>query len=244
MSKIDKAIEWALSIANDSSHGYDQANRWGPNYDCSSFLITAWEKAGVPVKTKGASYTGNMKSVFLKCGFKDVTKNDNVEFGMGAGLQRGDILLHEQNHVAMYLGGGQIVQASINERGGITGGQSGDQTGGEIHVRYYYNYPWKVLLRYVGEDAGEVTEEATSEAVGGVSGMCTVTLPLLKQGSAGMSVKVLQTVLKYRGCSLPKYGVDGDFGAETVAAVKQFQTAAKLTADGVVGVKTWKALVG
>lgn len=136
MSKIDKAIEWALSIANDSSHGYDQSSRWGPNYDCSSFLITVWEKAGVPVKTKGASYTGNMKSVFLKCGFKDVTGNDNVEFGMGAGLQRGDILLHEQNHVAMYIGGGQIVQASINERGGITGGQSGDQTGGEIHVRY------------------------------------------------------------------------------------------------------------
>ena len=244
MSKIDKAIEWALNIANDSSHGYDQANRWGPNYDCSSFLITAWEKAGVPVKTKGATFTGNMKSVFLKCGFKDVTGNNNVEFGMGAGLQRGDILLHEQNHVAMYLGGGQIVQASINERGGITGGQTGDQTGGEIHVRYYYNYPWKVLLRYVGEDAGEVTEEVTSEAVGGASDMCTVTLPLLKQGSAGMSVRVLQTVLKYRGCSLPKYGVDGDFGDETVAAVKQFQKAAKLTADGVVGTKTWKALVG
>ena len=244
MSKIDKAIEWALNIANDSSHGYDQANRWGPNYDCSSLLISAWEAAGVPVKSKGASYTGNMKSVFMKCGFKDVTKNDNVEFGMGAGLQRGDILLHEGNHTAMYLGGGQIVQASINERGGITGGQSGDQTGGEIHVRYYYNYPWQVLLRYVGEDAGEVTEEATSEAVGGASDMCTVTLPLLKKGSAGMSVRVLQTVLKYRGCALPKYGVDGDFGSETVAAVKQFQKAAKLTVDGVVGAKTWKALVG
>ena len=244
MSKIDKAIEWALNIANDSSHGYDQASRWGPNYDCSSLLISAWEAAGVPVKTKGATYTGNMKSVFLKCGFKDVTKNDNVEFGMGAGLQRGDILLHEGNHTAMYLGDGRIVQASINERGGITGGQSGDQTGNEIHVRYYYNYPWQVLLRYVGEDAGEVTEEATSEAVGGESDMCTVTLPLLKKGSAGMSVRVLQTVLKYRGCSLPKYGVDGDFGDETVAAVKQFQKAAKLTADGVVGTKTWKALVG
>lgn len=244
MSKIDKAIEWALNIANDSSHGYDQASRWGPNYDCSSLLISAWEAAGVPVKSKGASYTGNMKSVFLKCGFKDVTKNDNVEFGMGAGLQRGDILLHEGNHTAMYLGGGQIVQASINERGGITGGQSGDQTGGEIHVRYYYNYPWQVLLRYVGEDAGEVTEETTSEAVGGASGMCTVTLPLLKNGSEGASVKALQTLLILRGYKLPKYGADGDFGSETVAAVKQFQKAAKLTVDGVVGAKTWKALVG
>lgn len=74
--------------------------------------------------------------------------------------------------------------------------------------------------------------------------MCTVTLPLLQKGSAGMSVRVLQTVLKYRGCALPKYGVDGDFGSETLAAVKQFQAAAKLTVDGVVGAKTWKALVG
>lgn len=233
MSKIEKAIEWALNIANDSSHGYDQANRWGPNYDCSSFLITAWEKAGVPVKTKGATFTGNMKSVFLKCGFKDVTKNDNVEFGMGAGLQRGDILLHEQNHTAMYLGGGQIVQASINERGGITGGQSGDQTGGEINVRNYYNYPWKVLLRYTGE-------ETTSETSGGDFDM----LPTLRHGSAGMSVKALQTLLRFRGCSLPKYGVDGDFGAETEAAVKVFQAAAKIDVDGIVGPKTWKALIG
>ena len=208
----------------------------------SETLLSAWEAAGVPVKTKGATYTGNMKSVFLKCGFKDVTKNDNVEFGMGAGLQRGDILLHEQNHTAMYLGDGRIVQASINERGGITGGQSGDQTGGEIHVRNYYNYPWKVLLRYVGEDTGETT----SEVVGGASTMatCTPTLPLLQQGSTGMSVRVVQTILKYRGCSLPKYGVDGDFGGETLAAVKQFQTAAKLEVDGVVGAQTWKALVG
>ena len=233
MSKIEKAIEWALNIANDSNHGYDQGSRWGPDYDCSSLLISAWEAAGVPVKTNGATYTGNMKSVFLKCGFKDVTKNDNVEFNMGAGLQRGDILLHEQNHVAMYLGGGQIVQASINERGGVTGGQSGDQTGGEIHVRYYYNYPWKVLLRYDGE-------ETTTETSGGESDM----LPTLKRGSSGMSVKSLQTLLKFRGCSLPKYGVDGDFGAETEAAVKVFQTAAKLTADGIVGPKTWKALIG
>lgn len=148
----------------------------------------------------------------------------------------------------MYIGGGQIIQASINERGGITGGQSGDQTGGEIHVRYYYNYPWRVLLRYTGEVAEEVTEEVaeevTTEVVGGVSGMCTVSLPLLKNGSEGASVKALQTLLILRGYKLPKYGADGDFGSETVAAVKKFQTAKKLGVDGVVGAKTWKALVG
>ena len=41
---------------------------------------------------------------------------------------------------------------------------------------------------------------------------------------------------------LPKYGVDGDFGNETLEAVKQFQKDWGLTADGVVGEKTWAML--
>ena len=64
----------ALDIADDNSHGYDQINRWGaPDYDCSSLVITAYEKVGVPVKEKGATYTGNMREAFKKCGFVEVT---------------------------------------------------------------------------------------------------------------------------------------------------------------------------
>ena len=156
MSKIQSAVDWAVGIASDSSHGYAQDNRWGPDYDCSSLVISAWEHAGVPVKTKGATYTGNMKKVFLACGFKDVTAQ--VNRASGAGLQTGDVLLHERNHTAMHIGNGQIVQASVNERGGITGGKTGDQTGGEIHVRSYYNYPWDCVLRLeAGETASVVT---------------------------------------------------------------------------------------
>ena len=57
-------------------------------------------------------------------------------------------------------------------------------------------------------------------------------------------MKSLQTLLKLRGYTLPIYGVDGDFGGETKAAVESFQTAKNLTPDGVVGQKTWTALVG
>jgi peptidoglycan hydrolase-like protein with peptidoglycan-binding domain len=35
---------------------------------------------------------------------------------------------------------------------------------------------------------------------------------------------------------------DGLFGRETLFAVKRFQTAARLTVDGIVGPKTWAAL--
>ena len=49
----------------------------------------------------------------------------------------------------MYLGDGDIVQASGNEFEGAIGGIPGDQTGTEICVRTYYDYPWDGFLRMV-----------------------------------------------------------------------------------------------
>jgi LysM repeat protein len=155
--KIDKAVKWAINIANDNSHGYDQINRWGRDYDCSSLVISAYQQAGVPVKSKGATYTGNMYGIFKNCGFKDVTSKINLY--TGAGLQKGDILLNTVHHTAMYIGNGKIVEASINEKGGITGGRTGDQTGREIHTCGYYSYPWNYVLRY-NEPATKKTTSA------------------------------------------------------------------------------------
>ena len=55
---------------------------------------------------------------------------------------------------------------------------------------------------------------------------------LLKRGSKGVGVKAMQTALLSLGYSLPRFGADGDFGAETEAAVKAFQTAHGLPATG------------
>lgn len=156
---IEKAVTCAIRIAQNPDHGYDQTKRWGPDYDCSSLLISAWEQAGVKVKEAGATYTGNMRSAFLRCGFEDVT--DEINLKTGAGLQRGDIMLNTQHHTAMSIGSGQIVHASINEKGKATGGKAGDQTGREICVRSYYQYPkgWDRVLRYVGSgEKEEVTQ--------------------------------------------------------------------------------------
>lgn len=148
-TKIDSAVKWATSIASDNSHGYDQINRWGPNYDCSSLVISAYEQAGVKVKSNGATYTGNMYSVFKKCGFNDVTKSVNLS--NGSGLKKGDVLLNVNHHTAMMISSTKLVQASINENGKITGGRSGDQTGREIRTGNYYSYNWDYVLRYSKE---------------------------------------------------------------------------------------------
>ena len=67
----------------------------------------------------------------------------------------------------------------------------------------------------------------------------TSTKPTLRIGSRGNDVKELQKLLNNKGYRLV---VDGVFGRLTENAVKDFQQKNRLTADGVVGQKTWSAL--
>lgn len=150
MGKVRDAVALAIRIAEDPAHGYDQAHRDGPDYDCSSLINLIWESVGVHVKAAGATYTGNMLPAYLKCGFiqPDLDVDD---LSTGTGLMPGDVLLNEISHAAIYIGNGKIVQASINELGTTTGGQPGDQTGQEIAIRGYYNFPWTRVLRYAND---------------------------------------------------------------------------------------------
>lgn len=88
-------------------------------------------------------------------------------------------------------------------------------------------------------------QKAVNVAVDGIVGENTrAALPTLKKGSKGTVVKYVQLALiEIYGYELPKYGADGDFGNETVAAVKKFQKAKGLEVDGVIGKNTWKALL-
>jgi GH24 family phage-related lysozyme (muramidase) len=64
----------------------------------------------------------------------------------------------------------------------------------------------------------------------------------LKKGMTGGDVPVLQLRLKELGYYSGL--VDGDFGPKTEAALKAFQTKAKLKADGIAGPLTWQTLGG
>lgn len=295
MSIIENAVNWIVGIANDDTHGYDQGSRWSPDYDCSSLVISAWKQAGVNLT---CTYTGNMYANMVNKGFSDITSQVNL--ATGSGLVRGDVLLNVASHTAMYIGNGQICEATGNENGGITGGQTGDQTGREICINTYRNHPWNYVLRYVAEDGGSretQSENATSTGgdtytvqagdslwaiaekvygsgtyytklmtlngltnanimVGQVlkikdktttkpvqSTSSTNSLPTLRKGSKGESVRALQVLLTLRGQRLAIYGTDGDFGNETEVALRAYQKIKGLTADGICGSDVWKTLI-
>lgn len=235
MTKVEKAVDYMKKIAADSKHGYSQVNRWGsPNtwsdYDCSSLVISAYQAAGIPVKDKGATYTGNMYAVFTKCGFKDITKDINLSTGKG--LIAGDVLLNHQDHTAMMISATQLAQASIDENGNIMGGKVGDQTGYEIATRSYYNYPWNVALRY---------PEAVPKALpvldkeGYVKGKKTLGVLALKQ---------LILIAKAKGYI--KQGVNNDeaFGEGTEKAVNECLKKWGYKQNGIAGKNFIKKLGG
>lgn len=68
----------------------------------------------------------------------------------------------------------------------------------------------------------------------------------LKSGSRGDNVRVVQEYLNTlaRAYPLPRVTVDGIYGPATENAVQAFQRLFGLTADGIVGPRTWERLVG
>ncbi|MGD1805527.1 peptidoglycan-binding domain-containing protein [Dapis sp. BLCC M126] len=69
----------------------------------------------------------------------------------------------------------------------------------------------------------------------------SVSLPVLRNGSKGYDVTLVQGLLNDAG-----YGslvADGIFGVRTDAAVMMFQKDRSLIVDGIVGSQTWGALV-
>lgn len=64
--------------------------------------------------------------------------------------------------------------------------------------------------------------------------------PLIKRGSISTYVLIAQDDLNTLGYSTG--GLDGVFGARTQEAVRQYQQKVGLTADGIIGCNTWRAL--
>ena len=127
-------VTWAVSIANDPAHGYDQGNRHGPDYDCSSLVAYALRAAGYDVPIF-STYT--QRGILQNIGFVQLPFDASI-------LQPGDILWAEE-HTEIYVGNNEAVGAHENENGEVVGGIPGDQTGNEIsvgpmHMAFVYIY--------------------------------------------------------------------------------------------------------
>ena len=217
LSVIETAVQWAISIANDNTHGYSQSVRWGPSYDCSSLVISAFKQAGLNLTS---TYTGNMKADFLAHGFK--------AYSPYTSLKRGDVLLNEANHTALYIGNNQIVHARSSEGTADTR----DNSGNEIRIQTFFSYPWDVVLRYEGSDESSTTRSVLTTTT-------TSTKQLIPNGTSGKGVAALQGLLIYLGYDLGYYGrkhdgIDGDAGyssSKTNKAVSSAISDGKLTED-------------
>lgn len=150
MSKIEVAVSYAEGIAADDSHGYDQPGRMGQDFDCSSLVGRSLVHAGFNYPSSFSPSTREMKAHLERIGFK---WHNGI-----SGVKRGDILW-KTGHTAFAISSNRIVEACINERGGISGGRKGDQTGSEIRTTNINNYNWSGYWRAPDEVEEDMTPE-------------------------------------------------------------------------------------
>ncbi len=173
-SRVEAALEYAISIAQDNSHGYSQGAGIGQyqgtregaligaassDFDCSSLVYWSLEKGGFPIieqwwknpeyiaRYEGEQYTGDADTVWMDL----EVLGGWTKYSWSAiqnNLQRGDIL-YKDGHIAFYIGNGQTVEARgvNNPRGGEY--RPGDQ-GGEIDIYEAQGRGWTEVYRYVG----------------------------------------------------------------------------------------------
>lgn len=136
------------------------------------------------------------------------------------------LLVFSQGHIGVYVGGGMVVDAR-NHSKGVLHKPLSNHKWEEWGVCPYFEYDREITP----------TEQKAGETV-------DITFNVLTKGSKGKQVKALQHLLKANGCSLPRYGADGSYGNETVAAVKKYQQKYGLTVDGNAGKQTLTHIYG
>ena len=261
------AVEFAVGIANDNDHGYSQRIRSlyeinvPKSFDCSSLTLTAYYyaflKNGLTQQARylkeHCSYTGNMLEM-LNCGFEVVAKNQTAH----AQMIKGDLELNTTHHVAMAIGKDNIVHARSSE--GTT--DTKDNSGNEIRTQpwYLYSHGWTHRLRFTGRgiDFSGLVNMSGSKPTKKPEAVIPETTTkgagymfepgLVKLGSTGTSVLLLQEILRargFKGKNGKALSLSRKADENTIYALRQYQKSRNgvLTVDGECREKTWKDLI-
>ena len=190
-------------------------------FDCRGLTYTVCKEAGLSISSIGATTQYNSGSWIEKGPIANMPANTPC------------CVFHQDkndktkmSHTGFSLGDGDVVDC----RGHATG----------TVKKPLSSYPWThyAIPKGAYDEIGTPTPEPEpTPSTSGSGARATI-----RKGSKGDDVKTLQEGLLKLGFSLPKYGADGDFGSETLAAVKAFQTANGLTVDGICGPATWNRL--
>lgn len=204
---------------NDRYRGALSGSKWIGHTvaDCSGLFSWAFKLLG------GYMYHGSNTIWKEYCTSRgELTKNGRTDGGV---LKPGTAVFtgteSNKGHIGLYVGNDKVIEASGTIAGVITTTISGGK--------------WKYWGELKDVDYGDDTVIIIPPAI-------EPFMPTLKRGNKGNYVKELQTMLSRHGYDLGKYGIDGDFGSATEAAVKSFQTDHNLKVDGIVGKNTWAAL--
>lgn len=218
--------DWKKNTDAKKNKYYNSAlngSKWiGHNVaDCSGMFVWAYRQYGLKITHRSTSI---YKSYCSKKGrLTDALKKTILP---GTAVFTGDTE-SDHPHIGLYVGNGKCIEAAGVDSGVITS----NITAGK--------WKWYGELKSVSYPASEATEQPSAPADDKEP---YSSLPTLKRGSKGEYVSLLQTKLVNKGYSVGSYGIDGDFGKATEAAVRQFQRDNGLDPDGIVGAKTWDAL--
>ena len=245
----DDAVDFAVSIANDNSHGYSMKIRSlyeidnPKSFDCSSLSLTAYYyallKNGLTKQARclkeHCSYTGNMLNM-QNCGFEVVARNQTAH----AQMQKGDLELNVNYHVAMAVDKNNIVHARSSE--GTT--NTVDDSGNEIRTQpwYLYSHGWTHRLRFTGKgiDFSKLTVDTST------GGKYMFEPATVAAGSTGFSVLLLQEILvarKFKGKDNKELELDRSAGTNTIYALNTYKKSRGMKQDGICDAAVWKDLI-
>lgn len=259
----DTAEAWRAFSAIMRAHDYQFRESAGGTYNCrkiggtTRYSLHAYGLAidlnpsmnpfSLPLKT-------DQPVAFRRDLEKVVTRSGRQVFQWGGRWSTPDTMHWQLGVLRKELRSGVIAPVIIEGPGGsgtstvLMKGDTGDRVKDiqEVLLRLGYSLP-----RWGADgDFGDETEAAVTEfqsdvriTADGVWGPQTedYATGVLKSGDEGPAVKAAQEILLLAGVELPKWGADGDYGDETIAAVKALQRELDITVDGIFGPVTRRA---